>query len=890
MATSARRRFIWLVTVSYGLLALGWIFLSDRMLFALAGGTNVGWLSTAKGLFFVLATDFLLYFALCSVPYPTRGSTSAVMGGLAQRRYPLWLCYLFAVSLSLAILTARSKLVENFGEQSLLVLFMLPILLSALLGGIGPGLVATALATLGIDGLGMSPRFSLAIGDPHDQVQLVIVVLIGIVVSLLSESLQRSLRKADLHRKLLDSVISGTPDAVFIKDGQGRYLLVNQAAAGFVGKSPEEIIGNDDFALLSNPSAQAVVEKDRGVMANGVTVTHEERIQTNDGTVLDFLVTKGPIFNALGQCAGLFGISHDITARKRAELELAQAALVFESSHQGIMIVDSNKRIIRVNPAFCRITGYCPNEVLGQTPSLLSSGVHEPEFYRQMWRGVLKDGLWHGEIWNRRKNGEIYAEMLSIMVVRAKEGGPRHYIGVFTDISHIKAHEAALDRITHYDPLTGLPNRRLLTDRLHQGTMRVGRSGKSLALCLLDLDGFKEINDQHGTTAGDALLVGVAENLTNALQGDDTLARLGGDEFAVLLLDVESAEACSVVLEKLLAAASTQVVVNGVPLGVTASIGVSLYPDDQANPDTLIRHADQAMYLAKQSGKNRFHLFDPDRDRKAQARRGQLGRLRTALESGQFQLYYQPKVELQTGRLVGAEALLRWQDPEYGLRSPAEFLPVILGSDLEQPLGNWVIQQAVAQAAQWLQQRLDISVSINVSANQLLQAGFPATMREVLSRHPDLPPGNIELEVLESAAIADMEQAVEVIGLCRMMGIRFALDDFGTGYSSLTYLRKLPVQALKIDQSFIRNMLRDTEDLGIVEGVIQMANTFGLEAVAEGVETRKHASLLRQMGCRAAQGYGIAQPMPAEGIPAWAQYWDERGDWLAHGEFLKLSD
>ena len=427
--------------------------------------------------------------------------------------------------------------------------------------------------------------------------------------------------------------------------------------------------------------------------------------------------------------------------------------------------------------------------------------------------------------------------MLSISAAQGAGGEIEHYIGVFTDISHIKAHEAELERVTHYDLLTGLPNRRLLIDRLNQAMLRTAREGRSLAVCFLDLDGFKEINDLHGAAAGDALLVGVAAHLKSVLRSEDTLARLGGDEFVLLLSHIGSAEHCSTILDRVLEAASRPVPVQDRVLSVTASVGVSLYPDDQADPDLLLRHADQAMCVAKQAGRNRYQLFDPENDRKAHARRLQLGWLRQALEKGEFLLHYQPKVELGGGKLVGAEALLRWHDPRQGLRAPGEFLPFIAGSDLERPLGDWVIGEAVAQAARWFGQGLDLCVSINVSANQLLDGGFHAKMAQVLARHPDLPPHLIELEILESAAIADMEQAIQVMGQCRQLGIRFALDDFGTGYSSLTYLRKLPVQSLKIDQSFVRDMLADPDDLGIVEGVIQLASTFQLESVAEGVET-----------------------------------------------------
>ena len=882
MVTSARRRFIWLITASYGLLALAWIVLSDQLLFALAGAAQIGSVSMLKGLFFVLATAFALYMALSAVPAEPVAAGSAITRRPGQRRIPAWAAYLFAAAVSLAMLSMRDMLTEHLSERALIMMFMLPILLSALAGGLGAGLLSTAMAVLGMDHLDMEPLRSIYVASTRDRLLLGILAFNGIVVSLLVESLQRSLRKSDLQRLLLDSVISGTSDAVYVKDLDGRYLLVNEATARYIGRPAQDIVGKRDFDLFPEATAQRLTQKDKQVLQAGVTSTHEERMKTGQGQSLYFLVTKGPVTNGLGQKTGLFGIAREITARKLTEQELAQAAAVFESSHQGIMIVTPSRQISRVNPAFTRITGYTLEDVQGKTPRTLSSGLHGPEFYRQMWACIARDGFWHGEIWNRRKSGEVYAEMLSISVAHGEDASVQHYIGVFTDISQIKAHEAALDRANHYDALTGLPNRRLLIDRLNQAVLRIASSGKFLAVCFIDLDGFKEINDHHGAQAGDTLLIGVTENLKAVLRGDDTLARLGGDEFVLLLSNMESAQGCTAILDRVLAAVSQPVDIGGgTPVATSASIGVCLYPDDQADPDTLLRHADQAMCLAKEAGKNRYHLYDPDHDRKAQAHRLQVMRLRSALEKNEFQLYYQPKVELRSGRLTGVEALLRWCEPQRGIRPPSEFLPFIAGSDLELPLGRWVIREAIAQAAQWAAQGLEIQVSINIGALQLLDPGFPEDLKAVLSQHPGLPAQRIELEILESAALADMGQAIAVLRQCRQMGVRFALDDFGTGYSSLTYLRKLPLQTLKIDQSFVRDMLGDPDDLNIVESVIKLAATFKLEAVAEGVETHEHAWLLQRMGCHVGQGYGISRPMAAQQLPDWLRQWQEGSNWLA---------
>jgi diguanylate cyclase (GGDEF)-like protein/PAS domain S-box-containing protein len=678
---------------------------------------------------------------------------------------------------------------------------------------------------------------------------------------------------------MLDSVISGTSDAVFVKDLQGRYLMANPAAANFIGKTVAEVLGSDDRRHFPAETANLLMTLDRAVMAAGRTQTHEERIQTQDGRAAIFLVTKGPVRDHQGNVIGLFGISRDISERKQFELDQREAATVFDSSYDGIMVVNSDMHITKVNPSFSRITGYSQDEVIGKSPSFLESGRHDKKYFSEMWRSLMQDHFWRGEIWNRRKDGQIYAELLSISAVRDGAGAILHYIGIFSDISHIKAHEDELDRVAHYDALTGTPNRRLLADRLAQAILRAGRSENALAVCYLDLDGFKSVNDQYGHAAGDKLLIGVTANLKRVLRADDTLARLGGDEFVVLLADIGSPEECSQILERLLDAVTIPIMIDDFSLQVTASVGVSLFPQDPGDADTLLRHADQAMYMAKEAGKNRFHMFDPDSDRKAQSHREFLDRLRTALAQNEFRLYYQPKVDLGSGAIVGAEALIRWQHPEQGVLAPGAFLSHAYGSSLECPIGAWVIETALQQMADWNALGQPVNVSVNVSAAQLLQPGFSEYLKSALRDQPGVRAAQLELEVLETAAIADFDEAIEVIRRCRVLGVSFALDDFGTGYSSLTYLRRLPVDMLKIDQSFVRDMLKDPDDLGIVEGVIQLAAAFNRSVIAEGVETMEHGAALLRLGCPLVQGYGIARPMPADQLPAWSADWTTMARW-----------
>jgi diguanylate cyclase (GGDEF)-like protein len=443
----------------------------------------------------------------------------------------------------------------------------------------------------------------------------------------------------------------------------------------------------------------------------------------------------------------------------------------------------------------------------------------------------------------------------------------------------VRERTAELDRIAHYDPLTGIPNRRMLADNMNRAIARARRQAKSLAVCFLDLDGFKPINDQYGHAAGDAMLVEIAERLKQVLRVEDTLARLGGDEFVLILADLSQRDEIVAVLERILMAVSSEIHLGKQSVRISASIGVTLFPEDASDPDTLLRHADQAMYLAKESGKNRYQLFDPEHDRQVQSHRGEVQRLTEALEHDEFVLHYQPKVDLASGRVLGAEALIRWQHPQRGLLPPGEFLHHLNGTELEIAVGEWVIETVLKQIEQWRAAGLELTVSANISADHLLQTDFADRLGVMLRNHPQSPPENLELEILETAALADIEQAVNTLNSCRQLGISFALDDFGTGYSSLAYFRSLPVEMLKIDQSFVRHMLEDPDDLGLVEGVIRLARAFNRKVIAEGVETLEHGALLIHLGCRFAQGYGIARPMPAEKFIDWVSQWQREAAW-----------
>ncbi len=701
-------------------------------------------------------------------------------------------------------------------------------------------------------------------------------------------------RVAERTRQLHDNerelarVLEGSDQGYWTWDLPSNVFRVSARWETMLGHAPGEMnVAIDNWPELVHPEDLPLAMSSIRRHLAGETPMHEAelRVRHQQGG-WRWILTRGRVVDraADGTALTMSGTHTDITDRKQAELAERQSAAVFDNSYEGIMVADADGRITQVNPAFTRITGYAADEVVGRPPSLLSSGRHDADFYQAFWAALQQRGFWNGEIWNRRKGGDVFPALQSITAVRDATGRVLHYVSVFSDISRLKDHEAELDRVAHFDALTGLPNRRLLTDRLEQAVLRASRSGRLGAVCFIDLDGFKAVNDALGHAIGDRLLIGIGEHLKAVLRPEDTLSRLGGDEFVLLLTELGSIKEITQILDRVLHAARQPVAAEDHLLSLSASVGVSLFPNDDADPDTLLRHADQTMYLAKQAGKNRYQLFDAEVDRAAQQRRDQLGRLREALRDGEFELHYQPKVDLRDGTVTGAEALIRWQHPVRGLVSPADFLPVLQGSDLEPAVGEWVIDTALAQVVTWKAQGLSLPVSVNISPRHLIQPAFAERLASALARHPCVDARDFQLEVLETAAIADMQQAADVLQQCMTLGVGFALDDFGTGYSSLTYLRKLPAQTLKVDRSFVIDMLDDPEDLAIVRGVIELAGAFEREVIAEGVETLAHGEALLAMGCHLAQGYGIARPMPAGELMGW------RARWLAQWRSRQLQE
>jgi len=666
--------------------------------------------------------------------------------------------------------------------------------------------------------------------------------------------------------------------AVMLTDPEkGRVLAANRAAQNLLGWSEDALRQKERAELVdfSDPRvAQAMATRQRaGHFIGEMTMLHAS------GRKIPVELSSASFHTPNGQTLTSMVI-RDLSERKHAEENLRLAAKVFIHAREGIIITDEHGDIIDVNTSFTQITGYSREEVIGKNPRILSSGQQNDAFYAAMWKKIADDDSWQGEIMNRRKNGEIYAEWLALSTIRDENNKISNYLGIFSDITEQKEHQKYIEHIAHYDALTGLPNRVLLADRLKQGMVAAQRRQQPLAVAYLDLDGFKNINDTYGHSVGDKLLMQIAQRMKLVVRNGDTVARLGGDEFVAVLQDLSDINSSVPLLLRLLSAASQPVEVGELQLRVSASIGVSYYPQsDEIDADQLLRQADQAMYQAKQSGKNRYHVFDAEQDRSVRGHHEHLLRLQHALVQDEFELYYQPKVNMRSGKVIGAEALIRWQHPDRGLLSPAEFLTVAEGHPMAIELGEWVLNTALAQLAHWHGLGFDLPVSVNIGARQLQQPDFIERLRLIMGHHPEVKPEYLELEVLESSALEDLNQVSGVMEACREMGIKFALDDFGTGYSSLTYLKRLPAHTLKIDQSFVHGMLDDPEDLAIVEGVLSLASAFRREVIAEGVETLAHGLMLLKLGCELAQGYGVARPMQAHELMTWAHRWQSPPEW-----------
>jgi len=643
----------------------------------------------------------------------------------------------------------------------------------------------------------------------------------------------------------------------------------------------------DHFLAVVCPEDRPVImEASRRHIESGAKYDVEYRIRTEQGEKR-WMRSVGQVErDSIGKPVRMRGIIQDVSERKKAEEKLRLSARVFSDAHEGIIITDVNGLVIDVNAAFTEITGYSREEAIGRNPRFLKSDRHSAEFYQAMWQTLNETGHWQGEIWNRRKNDDLYAELLAISALRDEAGNVINYLGLFSDITESKQHQQALEVLAHFDPLTQLPNRALFADRFAQAIAHSKRAELLLAICYMDLDGFKQVNDNFGHETGDQLLVEVAKRIRQNLREGDTVCRLGGDEFALLFENLQSVQQCEDALSRIHHAMAEPFQLQTHQIRIAASSGVTIYPLDREDPDILLRHADQAMYQAKLDGRNCYRIYEhlanqaesinhrPSRLDQALAEVGQ------SLVQSQFRLHYQPRVNIKTGEIVGMEALIRWQHPERGLLSPAEFLPIIENTALEIDVNNWMLRQAFKQLQIWQDLGLRLQVSVNISPRHLQWPDFVKNLEALLAEHPQISSRQLELEVLESSVLDDLISVGEILQQCyHELGVPCALDDFGTGYSSLAHLRHLTIHTVKIDQSFVRNMIDDPNDMAIVEGVIALARAFKREVVAEGVEDIEHGVFLIELGCNIAHGHGIARPMPADAVAGWVRNYHNHPAW-----------
>ncbi len=694
-------------------------------------------------------------------------------------------------------------------------------------------------------------------------------ILWGLV---LRRQVQGRTQELENERLRLHLLINTLPDLVWVKDPAGIYLGCNAEFERLYGASEKQIVGHTDYDFVSHEQADFFRENDRQAIELGASRINEEEVcYASDGHKVMLETIKTPMFDADGSLVGVLGIGRDITERKLNAEKLRLAGCVFDATAEGILITNPGGEIVAVNAAFEAISGYSQVEALGCKPNLLRSGRHQPVFYQEMWAALHETGLWQGEIWNRRKSGEIYPNWQTISAVRDGAGKLTHFVAVFSDITTVKRSQETLNFLAHHDPLTALPNRILLRDRLQHALLRCQRDDAQIAVLFVDLDRFKQINDTLGHPVGDEILRRVAAAMLAQVRMGDTVSRIGGDEFVLLLEEETSVRSVASVAQRLLELVAQPIVIDGKSLYVTGSIGISLFPQDGEDADTLLKHADLAMYKAKQQGRNVFQFYEAEMGKSALARLVLENALRGAVGRGELLLHYQPQFNLANGELAGVEALLRWQHPDLGLVSPERFIPIAEEMGLIRELGDWVLGEACRQVVRWRESGFTVPrLAVNLSMQQLEKAGLESAVARLLEECA-MPAEQLELEVTESVIMNQTGPALATLEALRQLGVYLAIDDFGTGYSSLGYLRQLPVHRLKIDYSFVRDIGRDPNDEAIARAIINLGHSLGLEVVAEGVERPEQAIFLLREHCDVAQGYLYARPLPANELMAVCQ-------------------
>ncbi|MBY4677459.1 EAL domain-containing protein [Marinobacterium arenosum] len=665
------------------------------------------------------------------------------------------------------------------------------------------------------------------------------------------------------QRRTFEALLDNAPIGIWLTDRNGRARFVNQTFCNALGIDEQTFLEAEHYVVpLGEETAQRFRESDTACLAQQAPHRSTETLTFDDGELHTLELTKVTLRNDDGEVVGLIGLANDVTSRLKAEEWQRQAAVVFDHSREGVIVTDAEQRIQAVNRAFCDITGYTEEEVRGRRPGILKSGRHDHDYYRRMWQSIDGQGSWQGEIWNRRKDSELYPAWLTIAAVRDERQNLQNYVAVFSDISQIKESQRELEHLAHHDLLTGLPNRVLFNDRLEHAMARADRSGERLGLLFLDLDHFKNINDSLGHETGDLLLRQVAERIRTTLRQSDTVARLGGDEFAILLEEMGEADEAGRLAELLIKRIASGYQVEGRELFVGTSIGLAFYPQDGIGRTELLRNADAAMYRAKAAGRNTYHCYTRQMTDDAYRHVQLESELRRAIEQQQLELYYQPQFSMDGSRLSGLEALVRWRHPDLGMILPGHFIPLAEESDLIVALGELVLHKACRQGRQWLDQGLEFGrISVNLSRAHMLRANILQLVEQVLAGS-GLPAERLELEITESFFLDHRDQAYELLHSIRQLGVTLAIDDFGTGYSSMSYLKQLPVQKLKIDRAFVQALPDDADDAAIARAIIALGHSLKFTVIAEGVETEAQQAFLMAAGCDQLQGYLYGTPQP----------------------------